>query len=119
MFNPSKLQDFVNSVEGRHEVQFNRLIERLDKIINLLNKEYQYMATMQNVTDAIAAESTIDDSIVTLLNGIVQQLKDAQAAGTPAALDAVVAGIQANQAKISAAVLANTPAAPVTQVVVA
>lgn len=119
MFNPTKLQDFVNSVENRHEAQFNRLIDRLDIIIELLNKEYQYMATIQNVTDAIAAESTVDDSIVTLLNGIVQQLKDAQAAGTPAALDAVVAGIQANQAKISAAVVANTPAAPVTPVVVA
>ena len=67
MFSPTKLQDFVNSVENRHEVQFNRLIEKLDRIINLLNKEYQYMATMQNVTDAIAAESTVDDSIITLL----------------------------------------------------
>ena len=67
------------------------------------------MATIQDVSAAVAAESTVDDSIIVLLNGIVQQLKDAQASNDPAALDVVVAGIQANTAKIQAAVTANTP----------
>lgn len=69
------------------------------------------MATMQDVQAATAAESTVDDSIITLLNGIVQQLKAAQASNDPAALDAVVSSIQANTKKISDAVTANTPAA--------
>lgn len=69
------------------------------------------MATIQDVSAAVAAESTVDDSIITLLNQIVQQLKDAQASNDPAALDAVVAGIQANTKKLSDAVTANTPAA--------
>ncbi len=70
------------------------------------------MATIQDVQAAVAAESTVDDSIITLLNGIVQQLKDAQASGNPAALDAVVQSIQANTTKLQAAVTANTPVTP-------
>lgn len=71
------------------------------------------MATIQDLTAAVAAESSVDDSIVALLNNIVQQLKDAQASNDPAALDAVVQGIQANTKKIQDAVTANTPVTPV------
>lgn len=73
-------------------------------------KVNQLMATIQDVQAAVAAESTVDDSIIALLNGIIQQLKDAQASNDPAALDAVVASIQANTKKLSDAVSANTPA---------
>lgn len=70
------------------------------------------MATIQDLTNAVAAESTVDDSIIALLNSIVAQLQAAIATGDPAALDTVVAGIQANTAKIQAAVTANTPVTP-------
>jgi len=86
--------------------------DKLDLVLRLLvhiiNKENYLMATIQDVSAAVAAESTVDDSIIVLLNGIVQQLKDAQASNDPAALDVVVANIQANTAKIQAAVTANT-----------
>ena len=86
--------------------------DKLDLVLRLLvhiiNKENHLMATIQDVSAAVAAESTVDDSIIVLLNGIVQQLKDAQASNDPAALDVVVANIQANTAKIQAAVTANT-----------
>lgn len=118
MFNIEKqYESMIGRIELKQNQQFNTIVNRLDTIIsllsNIINKENTLMATLQNVTDAVAAESTVDDSIITLLNGIVQQLKDAQASGDPAALDAVVAGIQANTAKIQSAVTANTPAAPV------
>jgi len=80
----------------------------IDLLKQILHKENQIMATIQDVQAAVAAESTVDDSIITLLNGIVQQLKDALATGNPAALDAVVQSIQANTAKLQAAVTANT-----------
>jgi|SRR5882762_338415 len=87
-----------------------------DHVIRLLKeiiqKENTIMATMQDVAAAVAAESTVDDSIIVLLNGIAQQLKDALAANDPVALQAVVDGIHANTAKIQAAVTANTPVAP-------
>lgn len=81
------------------------LLHELNIKVNIL------MATINDVSAAVAAESTVDDSIVTLLNSIVQQLKDAQASNDPAALDAVVASIQANTKKLSDAVTANTPVA--------
>ncbi len=95
-----------------HHFHFDSLT--IDLLKEILHKENKIMATIQDVQAAVAAESTVDDSIIALLNGIVQQLKDAQASGDPAALDAVVQGIQANTAKLQAAVTANTPApAPV------
>lgn len=98
--------------------QFQYLFNtKLDLILNLLihvlNKENILMATIQDVNAAIAAESSVDDSIIVLLNGIVQQLKDAQASNDPAALDTVIAGITANTKKIQDAVTANTPVTPV------
>src|SRR5258708_29817391 len=96
--------------------QLNHINQKLDQILNLLihviYKENYIMATIQDVSAAVAAESSVDDSIITLLNGIVQQLKDAQASGDPAALDVIVAGIQANTKKIQDAVTANTPVTP-------
>jgi ABC-type transporter Mla subunit MlaD len=108
-------QGIFDKISTKNDLQFNKLINRLDKIIRLLDKqihkENSLMATIQNVVDAVTAQSTVDDSIVVLLNGIVQQLKDAQASGDPAALDAVVSSIQSNTKKISDAVTANTPVA--------
>lgn len=71
------------------------------------------MATLQDISNAVTAETAVDQSIVTLLNGIVQQLKDAQASNDPAAMDAVVSNIQANTKILSDAITANTvPGAP-------
>ena len=77
------------------------------------------------VTD-VAAQQTVDASIIALLNTVVASNKDisaqlaaAIAANDPAALAAVQASIdkasadlEAGQASVTAAVTANTPAAP-------
>lgn len=110
--------------------------QKLDAVlsrIGVLETQGQHlMVTLADIkaqSDAlvanIAAESTVDDSIIELLNGIAatnaalkQQLADAIASGDPAALQAVLdaltaanAATDANKAKIVAAVTANTPAA--------
>jgi len=79
------------------------LLHELNIKVNIL------MATIQDINAAVAAQSTVEDSIIVLLNGIVQQLKDAQAANDPAALDKVIADITANTQKLQDAVTANTP----------
>lgn len=73
------------------------------------------MASISDVNAAVAAETTVEQSVIALLNGISQQLKDAQASGDPEALDQVVASINANTKALSDAVAANTPAAPAPQ----
>jgi len=71
------------------------------------------MALIDDLLADVADEAAVDDSIIALLNNISAQLKGA---GTPAAtlaqIQAVKDALDANKAKIVAAVLANTPAAP-------
>ena len=69
----------------------------------------------QEMTDlqaAVAAEDTVIDSAVTLLNGISAQIADA--AGDRAASLALSADVKAKSDALAAAVVANTPPAPPT-----
>lgn len=84
--------------------------EILAQLRALSRKEDRMAATIQDILDGVNAESTVDDSIIALLQNIADQLKNA---GVPQAqIDAIMTVVNANQAKIAAAVLANTPAAP-------
>lgn len=90
-------------------------MRRADKNIYELLHEINYkvnyiMATLQDIVLDVQQESDLDDSIITLLSGISQQLKDAQAQNDPAAIQAVINQIDANKKKLSDAVTANTPA---------
>lgn len=88
-------------------MQLERVLAQLE---TSLEKENTMAATIQDILDGVNQESTVDDSIITLLNNIAAQLASA---GVPQAqIDAVMSVIQANQAKVTAAVTANTPAAP-------
>ena len=82
----------------------------------ILNKLEKIMASLDETLAAVQQESTVDDSIIALLTGLKAQLDAAIAGGlTPAAqakVDAIFAAAQANSAKVSDAVTANTPAAP-------
>lgn len=79
----------------------------------ILKKESIIMATMNDLVIAIQGNTAIDEGVVILLTGLSQQLKDAQASNDPAALEAAIQQIDANTKKLSDAVIANTPAAPV------
>ena len=79
----------------------SRLLENMESIMTVMD---DLKASVQRNTDAEAA-------VVTLLQGISQQLKDALAANDPAAIQAVIAQIDTNTAAAAAAVVANTPAA--------
>lgn len=70
------------------------------------------MATMQDLRDAVARNTSVDDSVIAMLQGISQQLKDAQALNDPQAIQDVITQLDANTQKMTDAVTANTPAAP-------
>lgn len=79
---------------------------KLDKI--LANQE-KIMSALTDLQASVAAEDTVMDSAVTLLQGLSAALK---AAGTdPAALAALKADIDAKTQTLAAAITANTPAA--------
>jgi hypothetical protein len=94
-----------------------RLLRRIlaNQAQELANQEIE-MATLDQVLADVTDESTQIDSLSTLTAGIKAQL-DAILAGslTPdqqAKVDAVFAGIEANKAKVVAAINANSPPAP-------
>jgi hypothetical protein len=92
---------------------------KLNKKLNLiLDKENKIMATIQELQAAVTRNTDTEDSVIVLLNGLSQQLKDAQASGDPAAIADVVSKIDANTAKLAEAVVANTPATPTPPVTV-
>lgn len=68
------------------------------------------MATINDLKAAVERNTSVDDSVLTMLTGLVQQLKDAQANNDPAAIDQLIAQLDANTQKMTDAVTANTPA---------
>ena len=89
---------------------------RIDRVIAILTGlttlGESTMATLADIQASVAAEKVVEDSVVALLNGISQQLKDAIAANDPVAMQAVVDQLDANRQALADAVAANTPAAP-------
>lgn len=69
------------------------------------------MATIQELTAAVDRNTSVDDSVLVLLEGIVQQLKDAQASNDPAAIQTLIDRLDANTQKMADAVTAHTPQA--------
>lgn len=64
----------------------------------------------EDLKNAVAAEKTLIDSAIVLLNGIAARI---EAAGVdPAALQALTADINSEAAALGAAVVAGTPAEP-------
>jgi len=89
----------------------------LKTVTAIQTTEGKVMATVQDVINEIAAERSVEDSVVALLDAINAQLVDVKAqlaaSGADAsALDAVIAQLKANEDKLTDAVTRNTPAAP-------
>jgi len=87
--------------------KIEELSQKLDRIIQ---KQEIIMATLVDIQAAVAAEKTVEDSVLALLAGLAQQLKDAIAANDPVAMQAVVDSLNSNAAAMASAVTANTPA---------
>lgn len=70
---------------------------------------------LEELQAAVAAETTVVNSAITLLNGISQRIADAVAAaraGDDAALTVLAGDIATETAALAAAVAANTPGQP-------
>jgi len=80
--------------------------KKLDVIIN---QEVRMAGELDTLKAAVAAENTVIDSAIVLLNGIKAALDAAIAANDPAALAALSAEIAAKTQVLSDAVVTNTP----------
>lgn len=75
--------------------------------------------TTQQILDAVTAEQTVEQSAITLITNLQAQLTAALANTTIDAADqqnlnTIFADLQSNSVALSAAITANTPAAPAT-----
>ncbi len=72
-------------------------------------RDINIMATLDALVAQVAANKTVIDSAIVLINGIAARI--AAAGADPAALAALVDDLKASDSALAAAVAANTPAA--------
>lgn len=91
-----------------------RKLDDNTRALNQLKMEIKDMAgEMVRLQAAVARLDAIDDSIIALLNGVVEQLRALIEQGAdPAALSKLADDVNAQADALAAAVLANTPAGP-------
>jgi len=86
------------------------VLERIERKLTIM------AATIDQLVQDATDESTVEDSLIAITSGFKAQLDAILAGALPAAVqakvDAAFATLEANKAKLAAAVLANTPAAP-------
>lgn len=92
----------------------DRIEKKLDRALELLMGikalEQQMAHTLDEVLSDVTDESTVVDSLVTLVQGLHDQVTAAK--GDQVKIDAIFAAAEANKAKLAAALVANTDAAP-------
>lgn len=101
----------------------NKISHQLDRIemkLDILIKRETIMnETTQQVLDAVTAETTLEQSAIALITSLQSQLTAALSNTTidpadQANLNTIFANLQSNATALSAALTANTPAAPAT-----
>ena len=99
--------------EGEIEYRLEGIEKRLSYLIRLQEKE---MADISKLQADVTAQSTVIDSVVTLLEGLTHAIDDlklhTEDPAAQAAIDALATQVEAQTAALSAAVTANTPATP-------
>jgi hypothetical protein len=70
------------------------------------------MNILQDLSAKVAANTTVTESAIALITGLKIKLDDAIASEDPAKLQALSDSLDAETAKLAAAIAANTPAAP-------
>lgn len=81
-----------------------------DQLKRIEQKEIQMSAELDALTADVANETAVDQSAITLINGIAAKL-DAMK-NDPAAIAALSTQLKSSSAALAAAVTANTPAEP-------
>jgi hypothetical protein len=83
-------------------------------LTTILGKLNDMSKEMDALVAQVAANKTVTESAVTLLQGLKAQLDAAIASGDPAALQALSDSLSLQDTALADAITANTPAAPPT-----
>jgi len=94
------------------EKKIDKILNKLDKIFDILEqiktKETIIMGDLDALEAQVTANVTVEQSAITLIQGIAAQL--AAIINDPAAIAAMVTQLNTSAAALAAAVAANTPA---------
>ena len=91
---------------SNHELK--RIAERSYRVLHfILRRTIHMSAALDRLTTEVSETSTAVDSVLALVEGLAQQIRDA--ATDPVALNKLADELDAKQAAIAAAVTANTP----------
>lgn len=83
----------------------------LAALTHIQRKQEIIMATLADIRAAVEAQTTVDQSVITLLGELKDKLDEAIANGAdPAELQAIADELASNTQALSEAVTANTPA---------
>lgn len=97
MFGKAKRLEVVVRIEGMAEV--------VNLLKQLVAKEGQIMATLQDILDEATKGTTVADSVLALVRQLVAEQD-------PVARQRILDQLTANRAKVEEAILAGTPQAP-------
>lgn len=104
----------LNTIEGRLNGIENLIIQeqrRANENSLFIFKNIKKMAQeLEDLKAAVAKDTEVDQSAITLLQGLKQKLDDAIASGDPAQLTALSQQLGSNAQALSDAIVANTPA---------
>lgn len=81
-------------------------------ISKLLTQEQRQMSALDDLSAAVQQTQNLEQSAVTLIQGLAKQITDAVASNDSAALTALASQLNSSAAELAAAVTANTPASP-------
>lgn len=102
----------------KKETGFKRWVSRFIPATkyDIQKLENKIMEKLNQIIASVTAQTTVIDSIVVLIEGIQEQLKNALSGttvspATQAKIDQVFAQVEINKARLAAAVVAGTPAA--------
>lgn len=100
------------TIHIRADAIVDAIRELLASNTRLSEKADEVMATLADAMADVESETTVESGMIVLLTAVSDQLKAAQAANNPAAIQALIDHIDANKAAMAAAITANTPVTP-------
>lgn len=90
-------------------------LARIERLLLTLTREEMKMSTwIEDLAAQVEANTNAETSAITLIQGLVTQLENVQAAGDLSKLPAITQALKSSGDALAAAILANTPAGPVT-----
>lgn len=91
--------------------ELKRMLEHQHELLHrILERVIPMSAALDRLTSEVSETSTAIDSVLALVEGLAQQIRDA--ADDPVKLNALADELDAKQQAIAAAVAANTPTPP-------